>query len=59
LDRLARSTFDLLNIVKAATAKEANFLSLAEPWANTSTAIGKLMLTVLSGVAEFNSSPHI
>jgi|KBSSwiStaDraftv2_1062776.scaffolds.fasta_scaffold50819_2 DNA invertase Pin-like site-specific DNA recombinase len=53
LDRLARSCLDLLNIVKATTAKEANFLSLAEPWANTSTAIGKLMLTVLSGVAEF------
>ena len=53
LDRLARSTLDLLNIIKATAAKEANFLSLAEPWANTSTAIGKLMLTVLSGVAEF------
>jgi DNA invertase Pin-like site-specific DNA recombinase len=53
LDRLARSTSDLLNIVKATAAKEANFLSIAEPWANTSTAIGKLMLTVLSGVAEF------
>jgi DNA invertase Pin-like site-specific DNA recombinase len=53
LDRLARSTFDLLNILKATAAKEANFLSLSEPWANTSTAIGKLMLTVLSGVAEF------
>jgi DNA invertase Pin-like site-specific DNA recombinase len=53
LDRLARSTFDLLNIVKSTAAKDANFLSLAEPWANTSTAIGKLMLTVLSGVAEF------
>ena len=53
LDRLARSTFDLLSIVKATTAKEAYFLSLAEPWANTSTALGKLMSTVLSGVAEF------
>ena len=53
LDRLARSTLDLLNIIKATAAKEANFLSLAEPWANTSTAIGKLMLTVLAGVAEF------
>jgi DNA invertase Pin-like site-specific DNA recombinase len=52
LDRLARSTFDLLNIVKATASKEANFLAMAEPWANTSTAIGKLMLTVLSGVAE-------
>jgi DNA invertase Pin-like site-specific DNA recombinase len=53
LDRLARSTADLLIIIKATAAKDASFLSLAEPWANTSTAIGKLMLTVLSGVAEF------
>ena len=51
LDRLARSTFDLLNILYATKAKEANFLSLAEPWANTSTPIGKLMLTVLGGLA--------
>lgn len=48
-----KSTNNVLNIVKATAAKEANFLSLSEPWANTSTAIGKLMLTVLSGVAEF------
>jgi len=54
LDRLARSTLDLLNIVKATAAKQANFLSLAEPWANTSTAIGKLMLTVLSGWLNLN-----
>ena len=56
LDRLARSTFDLLNILHATKAKEANFLSLAEPWANTSTPIGKLMLTVLGGIAEFERS---
>jgi DNA invertase Pin-like site-specific DNA recombinase len=53
LDRLARSTFDLLNIIKSAAAEEAHFLSLNEPWANTSSAVGKLMLTVLGGVAEF------
>ena len=53
LDRLARSTSDLLNIIKATTAKQASFLSLAEPWATTSTALGKLMLTVLGGIAEF------
>jgi DNA invertase Pin-like site-specific DNA recombinase len=52
LDRLARSTFDLLNILKSTAAKEAHFLSLSDR-ASTSTAIGKLMLTVLSGVAEF------
>ena len=53
LDRLARSTSDLLNIIKATTVKQASFLSLSEPWANTSTALGKLMLTVLGGIAEF------
>jgi DNA invertase Pin-like site-specific DNA recombinase len=53
LDRLARSTSDLLTIIQATAKKQANFLSLAEPWANTSTAIGKLMLTVLGGIAEF------
>jgi DNA invertase Pin-like site-specific DNA recombinase len=53
LDRLARSTFDLLNVIKATAAKDASFLSLAEPWANTSSAVGKLMLTVLGGIAEF------
>jgi DNA invertase Pin-like site-specific DNA recombinase len=53
LDRLARSTADLLNIIQATANKGATFLSLAEPWANTSTAAGKLMLTVLGGIAEF------
>jgi DNA invertase Pin-like site-specific DNA recombinase len=53
LDRLARSTADLLTIVQTAEKKEANFLSLAEPWANTTTAVGKLMLTILGGIAEF------
>ena len=56
LDRLARSTFDLFNILQATKSKEANFLSLAEPWANTNTPIGKLMLTVLGGLAEFERS---
>jgi DNA invertase Pin-like site-specific DNA recombinase len=53
LDRLARSTSDLLNIVKATASKNASFISLAEPWANTSSAVGKLMLTILGGIAEF------
>lgn len=56
LDRLARSTFDLLNILQATKAQEASFLSLAEPWANTNTPIGKLMLTILGGLAEFEKS---
>jgi DNA invertase Pin-like site-specific DNA recombinase len=53
LDRLARSTADLLNIIQATAKKGAAFLSLAEPWANSSSALGKLMLTVLGGIAEF------
>jgi DNA invertase Pin-like site-specific DNA recombinase len=53
LDRLARSTADLLNIVKTVTAARANFLSLAEQWANTSSAVGKLMLTIIGGISEF------
>jgi DNA invertase Pin-like site-specific DNA recombinase len=54
LDRLARSTFDLLNILNAVTTKNAQFLSLGDPWANTSTPLRKLMLT--GGVAEFERS---
>ena len=56
LDRLARSTFDLLQILQTVSAKQATFLSLAEPWANTTTPLGKLMLTVLGGLAEFERS---
>jgi DNA invertase Pin-like site-specific DNA recombinase len=53
LDRLARSTRDLLNTLAAITAKEAGFRSLADVWADSTTAHGRLMLTVLGGLAEF------
>jgi DNA invertase Pin-like site-specific DNA recombinase len=53
LDRLARSTRDLLDTLAAITAKEAGFRSLADAWADTTTAHGRLMLTVLGGLAEF------
>jgi DNA invertase Pin-like site-specific DNA recombinase len=53
LDRLARSTRDLLNTLAAITGKEAGFRSLADAWADTTTAHGHLMLTVLGGLAEF------
>ena len=53
LDRLARSTRDLLNILAAITTKEAAFKSLGDTWADTTTAHGRLMLTVLGGLAEF------
>ena len=53
LDRLARSTRDLLNTLAAITGKQAGFRSLGDTWADTTTAHGRLMLTVLGGLAEF------
>jgi DNA invertase Pin-like site-specific DNA recombinase len=54
LDRLARSTRDLLNTLSAITEKkQAGFRSLGDTWADTTTAHGRLMLTVLGGLAEF------
>jgi DNA invertase Pin-like site-specific DNA recombinase len=53
LDRLARSTRDLLNTLAAITGKQAGFRSLSDAWADTTTPHGRLMLTVLGGLAEF------
>jgi DNA invertase Pin-like site-specific DNA recombinase len=53
LDRLARSTRDLLNILDAVSKAGAGFTSLADAWTDTTAAHGRLMLTVLGGLAEF------
>ena len=53
LDRLARSTRDLLNVLATITSKKAGFRSLGDTWADTTTSHGRLMLTVLGGLAEF------
>src|SRR5215831_16614698 len=53
LDRLARSTRDLLNIIDAIGKAGAGFRSLHDAWADTTTPHGKLMVTVLGGLAEF------
>jgi DNA invertase Pin-like site-specific DNA recombinase len=53
LDRLARSTLDLLNSLAAITGRKAGFKSIGDAWADTTTAHGRLMLTVLDGLAEF------
>ena len=53
LDRLARSTRDLLNIMATIGEREAGFRSLKDAWADTTTPHGRLMLTVLGGLAEF------
>lgn len=53
LDRLARSTRDLLNILDTLARRGAAFRSLGDRWADTTTPHGRLMLTVLGGLAEF------
>jgi hypothetical protein len=52
IDRLARSTFDLFGIVKRIVDAKAPFRSLAEPWADTGTSTGRLMLGVLGGLGD-------
>ena len=52
IDRLARSTFDLFGIVKRSVDAKAQFRSLAEPWADTGTSTGRLMIAVLGGLAD-------
>src|SRR5512139_2839723 len=53
LDRLARSTRDLLNILDAVAKSGAGFKSLADTWADTTTPHGRLLLAILGGLAEF------
>jgi DNA invertase Pin-like site-specific DNA recombinase len=53
LDRLARSTRDLLNILDQISKAGAKFRSLADAWADTSTMHGELMVTILGGLATF------
>jgi DNA invertase Pin-like site-specific DNA recombinase len=52
IDRLARSTFDLFAIVKQIVDAQGQFRSLAEPWADTATSTGRLMIAVLGGLAD-------
>jgi DNA invertase Pin-like site-specific DNA recombinase len=52
IDRLARSTFELFAIVKKIIDAGGHFQSLAEPWADTSTSTGRLMIAVLGGLAD-------
>jgi DNA invertase Pin-like site-specific DNA recombinase len=53
LDRLARSTRDLLNTLASIADRKAGFRSLGDAWADTTTSHGRLMLTVLGGLADF------
>jgi DNA invertase Pin-like site-specific DNA recombinase len=53
IERLARSTCDLLNVLNAVAQQEAGFRSLKETWADSTTSHGRLILTVVGGVAQF------
>jgi len=52
IDRLARCTFDLFAIVKQIVDAGGQFRSLAEPWADTATSTGRLMIAILGGLAD-------
>ena len=56
LDRLARSTGELLGIAEQIAERKAGLRSLAEPWADTTTPAGRMVLTVFAGIAEFERS---
>ncbi|ENV35481.1 recombinase family protein [Acinetobacter gerneri] len=56
LDRLARNTSDLLNIAAQLDEKGAGLRSLAEPWADTTSPAGRMILTIFAGIAEFERS---
>ena len=56
LDRFARSTSELLRIAKTIEEKNAGLQSIAEPWADTTTTAGRMVLTVFAGIAEFERS---
>jgi DNA invertase Pin-like site-specific DNA recombinase len=53
LDRLARSTQNLLELVELIKKAEASFCSISEPWADTTSHSGKMIMTVFAGIAEF------
>jgi DNA invertase Pin-like site-specific DNA recombinase len=53
LDRLARSTRNLLETMESIREARAKFQSLSEPWADTTTRAGKMIMTIFAGIAEF------
>jgi DNA invertase Pin-like site-specific DNA recombinase len=53
LDRLARSTRDLLNVLAAVADRGAGFKSLKDAWCDTTTPHGRLLTVLLGGIAEF------
>ena len=53
LDRLARSSRDLHNILHELQDQGCGFVSLGESWCDSTSEVGRLMLTIMGGIAEF------
>jgi hypothetical protein len=53
LDRLARSTRDLLETMETIRVAGGRFQSISEPWADTTSHAGKMIMTIFAGIAEF------
>jgi DNA invertase Pin-like site-specific DNA recombinase len=53
LDRLGRSTRELLNLLDRIDKAGAKFKSIGDPAWNTETPTGRLLSTLLAGIAEF------
>lgn len=56
LDRLARSTLDLLSIANRLNEAGAGLRSLAEPWLDTTSPAGQMIMTIFAGIATFERS---
>ena len=56
LDRLARSSRDLQNILHELQEMGCGFVSLGESWCDTTTDVGRLMMAIMAGIAEFERS---
>jgi DNA invertase Pin-like site-specific DNA recombinase len=56
LDRLARSSRDLQNILHELQEMGCGFVSLGESWCDTTTDVGRLVMTIMGGIAEFERS---
>jgi DNA invertase Pin-like site-specific DNA recombinase len=53
LDRLVRSSRDLANVMHELDENGCRFVSLGESWCDTTTDVGKLVMTIMGGIAEF------
>jgi DNA invertase Pin-like site-specific DNA recombinase len=53
LTRLGRSTIELIDIINKIGEKGAHIKSLKEPWLDTTTPHGRLLITMFAGLAQF------